>query len=284
MGRPLLDWRVLGPLEVIRDDGGLAVVPRRERALVSVLLVSAGPAVGRDTLARALWGEKPPADTPGQLRVVLSRARAALGKTAGGCLTTTKEGSYLASPAAGEFDLARFRDLRGEARHRLEDGTLPQAGSALQDALACWRDPPLADLPDTPVSAAQRDLLLAERQAAELDLTDVLLALGEHQKVVAGLNARVVADPHCQRSWAQFMLALYRCGRKSDALAAYTKATAALRPPYGDGPGPDLQAMLHGILTDWRGGAGVPAPRIAPAPAGTLAALAASERALPATL
>ena len=277
-----MDWRVLGPLEVVFDDGGLAVVPRRERALVAVLLVSAWSPVSRDTVARALWDDRPPADIAAQLRVCLCRARSALGP-AGRCLTA-RQGAYLADPVAEDLDLARFRELRASADRLARTGALRQASLALREALACWRDPPLADLPDTPELTAERDRLLAQRQAAVLDLTDLLLELGEHQRVVADLNARVVADPQCQHSWAQFMLALYRCGRKGDALAAYTKATAALRPPHGYGPGPELQAMLHGILTDWQGGTDVPALRTAPATARTRAALAAGGPGLPAAI
>ncbi len=263
IGQARLDYRVLGPLEVVLDDGVPALVPRRERALVAVLLVLAWSPVSRDTLARALWGDSPPADPEAALRVCMCRARHALG-AAGRCLTA-REGAYRADPRPQDLDLGRFRQLRAAADGFFRRGQLRPASTALEQALACWRQPALADLPDAPELAAQRARLLEERRLTELALTDVLLQLGEHLRIVADLHARVVADPSCERSWAQLMLALYQCGRRGEALAVYTKATAALRPPNGGGPGDELQAVLNGVLNDQRGVIAIPAQRSAPA-------------------
>jgi DNA-binding SARP family transcriptional activator len=239
-----MEYRVLGSLDVIRDDGSHAVFGRLERRLTAVLLVFAGDACSRDMLIRALWGDSPPARPDRALGICLCRARAAIGP--GSCLRSLDElgvvklrsGSALcAVPRQDELDLARFTQLRGAALRLLEHGHLRPASQALEQALACWhepappgvdagktltcwRDPPLADLPDAPEAAARRTRLLEQRNAAWLTLADVLLELGDHARLLPRLRAKVIADPICERAWAQLMLALHQAGRRGEALAA----------------------------------------------------------------
>ncbi len=244
----MVDFRILGPLEVISDDGTKAKVPPRERAFLAVLLLFAGVPCSREMLVRVLWGDSAPADPAAALRVCASRARRALGPA--NCVTTL-DGGFRADPAPGELDLARFRSLLSEADTAGGRGDMANAASALERALACWAYPPLADLPDSPEVAAERARLLGQRRLAELALTDTLLALGQHERIVADLHAMVVAYPLSERAWAQLMVALHLCGRRSEALAAYAKARSALRPPRGGDPRGELQAVLSMVLEDW---------------------------------
>jgi len=64
------------------------------------------------------------------------------------------------------------------------------------------------------------------------------------------LRGIVTADPLREHAWAQLMLALYRCGNKTEALAAYTRARAAAIEEYGADPSPELQELLRRILQD----------------------------------
>jgi len=245
-----MEFRILGPFEILADDGELMPVPRRrERELLSVLFLFAGMPCGRELLARALWGESQPADPEAALRVCVCRARKVPGIA--GSLAVLPAG-YLADPGTVRIDVVRFRQLRARAGRQLALGDLPRAASSLHDALGCWRDPPLPGLPAVPETLAEAARLREQRRLAELDLAGIMLDLGQHERIVADLHGRVVADPLCERSWWQLMLALYRCGRRSEALAAYSRARAALVSELGAGPGAELQALLGQIL------AGVP--------------------------
>jgi DNA-binding SARP family transcriptional activator len=270
-----VDYRILGPLEIMSDDG-LPVTPRgrRERALVAVLLLYAGSPCRRDLLVRALWGYEPPADPATALRVCVCRARSAVGQ---GLHLVTLDGAYRADPPPGGLDLARFRDLLAEAGSKGRHGDLPCAMAALQLALACWRQPPLADIPDVPEVASERACLLEQRRLAELALADVLLTLGQHERIVPDLHARVVADPLSVRAWTQLMLALNRCGRRSEALAAYARARHALREHPAAQAG-ELQAVLAVVLEDQPpgGAASLPIPIQWPGLAAEKAPLASS--------
>lgn len=240
-----MEYRVLGPLEVTRDDGGRIRFGPRERKFVTALLLLAWTPVSRDTLARAVWGDKPPADVPGQLRLVLFRARAAMGMPAGRRCLRSLDDTYLANPAREDFDLGRFWDLRASAERLVQAGALRPASAALRDALACWREPGLAGLPEAPAVDAQRARLIEERHLTELACADVLLELGDHERILPWLHGLAIADPLGERAWAQFMLALYQSGRREAALGAYSKIRAELIRAYGTEPGAELQDLLR---------------------------------------
>ena len=260
-----MDYRVLPALKVVRDDGTLAVFGRRERGLVAVLLVFAGEPCTRDMLVRTVWGGRQPASPERALQTCLCRARSAMGP--GSCLRTLDDGALCAEPGPGDLDLTRFLQLRATALRRLEHGHLRPAGEAFEQALACWRnpplpgvnlkqapwtcwrDPPLPDLPDAPEVAAQRTRLLKERELAWLTLADILLALGDHDRLLPVLHAGVVAEPLCERSWAQLMLALHQSGRSGEALAAYSKARAEIVRALGAEPGAELQDLRDLVLS-----------------------------------
>ena len=227
-----MEYRVLGPLQVVLDDGTRITFRDREhqpRALVAALLVNAGRPVSRDTLTQALWGDNPPRNPEAALKTCVSRARTTL-RSAGGCLRAVP-GGYLADPAPGDLDLGRFWSLRAEGKQLIRQGLLLLASIKLGLALDCWREPALVNLPDAPAINAQKTRLLEQRRATRLTLADVLLVLGQQEDFVADMAGLTETDPLCERAWDQFMLALDLSGRRGEALAAYGRARVALRPP-----------------------------------------------------
>jgi DNA-binding SARP family transcriptional activator len=278
-----MEYRVLGSLDIVRDDGRHAVFRHRERQLVAVLLVFPGDPCSRDMLIRAVWQDTPPATPERALRTCLFRARTALGP--GGCLRTLDDGALLADPGEQDLDLARFLRLHSAALQLLRRGDLLPASEALEQALACWHDPPLGDLrfeqalacwrnpplPDLPDAfevAARRTRLLEQRRLAWLTLADVLLELGDYYRILPHLRARVIADPICEHAWVQLMLALHRSGRDDEALAVYSKARGEIIRTLGTEPGAELQDLREHLR------AGTPgASRYARPPAERRAAL-----------
>jgi DNA-binding SARP family transcriptional activator len=258
-----MEYRVLGSLEIIRNDGAPAVFRPSEAQLVAVLLVFAGDPCSQGWLVRTLWGDTPPDKPERALATVLCRARAALGP--GGCLRTLDDGAIRAEPGPQELDLARFLHLRAAGRQLLEQGRLRPASEKLELALACWdhppqpdlhldqpleswRHPPMADLPGAPEVAARQTRLLEQRRLAWLTLADILLELGDHNRILPRLRARVIADPICEHAWAQLMLALYQGGRGGEALAFYGQARTELVTALGTEPGAELQDLRELIL------------------------------------
>ena len=134
---------VLGPLVALDDQGGeVALGGLKQRAVLAILLLHAGEAVSSDRLIDELWGEHPPVTASKTLQVYVSNLRKAIDDG----LLLTRGGGYALDAERAETDLARFEALAAEGREALAAGSRVGRGpSALREALALWRGPPLAD-------------------------------------------------------------------------------------------------------------------------------------------
>src|SRR5947207_8915789 len=138
-----MDFRLLGPLELVRDDGPLPLGGPKPRALLALLLLHANETLPRERLIDELWGERPPATATKALQVYVSQLRKLLEPEQP--LETTPSG-YRLRVAPGELDLHRFETLVADARTALAEGAPAEAASLLDEALSLWQGPPLADL------------------------------------------------------------------------------------------------------------------------------------------
>jgi predicted ATPase/DNA-binding SARP family transcriptional activator len=255
-----LEFRLLGPVEVSRAGRALSLGGPRRRALLTQLLVHANEVVTRDRLVDGLWGERPPERAANALQVAVYELRQVLGRE-----RLERHGSgYLLRVEPGELDLHRFEELVARAR---ASGEPAGAAEALRAALALWRGPALADV-EAPFARAEAARLEELRLAAVEQRLDADLALGRHDELVGELEPLVAAHPFRERLRAQLMLALYRCGRQAEALAAYQHARRTLVDELGLEPGRELQELEQAVL---RQDASLAAPRArAPAPASRL--------------
>ena len=241
-------FSVLGPLSAEADDGTPLVLARpSQRGTLAVLLLHAGQPPTRRQLIDALWGEHPPADAETALRVRMREVRRAL--QVPGRLVTHHSG-YQIMIRPGELDAASFRGLAAHGRAALDSGCAEDAARLLEQACGLWRDPPLADLPDTPPMSMLATALLEQRGDAEELLIDARLALGQHHEALAYARELIAADALREHPHVQLMLALYRCGQKAAALAAYTRLREVTVREFGQDPGPEAQALLGQILSD----------------------------------
>src|SRR3982751_5893895 len=144
-----MDYRILGPLEVLAPDGPVPLGGAKQRALLAVLLLHANEGGSTDRLIDALWGEEPPETAAKALQVHVSQLRKALGADA----IRTRPPGYSLDIGRDELDLERFRRLLAEARAEADPA---RARDLLAEALALWRGPPLADL--TYASFAQAEI------------------------------------------------------------------------------------------------------------------------------
>jgi DNA-binding SARP family transcriptional activator len=172
----LIEFRILGPLEIVERDRPVSVGAPKVRALLAVLLLHRGEVVSTDRLIDALWGERAPATAAKTVQVYVSNLRRALGD---GLLLTHGRG-YLLHVASGQVDLDRFDALAAEGRRALQAGDARAASDRLRDALALWRAPPLEDFAYEPFAQAAIARLEEARLAALEDRIDAELALGEH--------------------------------------------------------------------------------------------------------
>ncbi len=236
-----MEFRVLGPLEVV--DGGQAVdLPRRKhRALLAALLLHAPEPVSPDRLIEELWGESPPRTARDALQNYVSLLRKALGAD----VLVTREAGYVLDVAPDQIDLGRFERLCAEARAAAD---VAERTGSLREALGLWRGPPLADLAYEPFAALEIARLEELRLAAREELIDAELELGRHADLVPELERLIEEHRFNEHLRGQLMLALYRAGRQAEALEAYQEARRELDEELGLEPGTPLRELEQAIL------------------------------------
>jgi predicted ATPase/DNA-binding SARP family transcriptional activator len=241
-----VEFRVLGPLEVADDAGGVIDIPGAKlRALLGVLVLRAGQPVSADRLADVLWGEDPPAAAANALQAQVSKLRKTLGTSSA---IDTRDGGYALNIDPACVDANRFTDLAAAGKAHLDDGRCADAAGALREALELWRGPALADFLYDDFANAERTRLDELRLGAIEDRVEADLALGHHEAVIAELEVLVTESPLRERLWGQLMLALYRSGRQVEALRAYQRIKEHLADELGLDPGPELTRLERLVL------------------------------------
>src|SRR5215472_6080037 len=235
---------ILGPLDITADDGSALPVTRPlHRSALACLLLNANQPCSVAQLIADLWADAPPLSPEVSLRSCVYGVRKVLPDA--GRLRTHPSG-YLIEIAPGELDLLDFLDLAGQGRDALDQGDPRLAAVMFTRALGLWREPALADLP----AGKATTRLLDQHKEVRDALLDAQLALGRHRQVVAELRSTVAAEPLREHAWAQLMIALYRCGARAEALAAFGKLRITLVSSYGIEPGPELQDLHRRVLAD----------------------------------
>jgi DNA-binding SARP family transcriptional activator/tetratricopeptide (TPR) repeat protein len=240
-------FAILGPL--LAHDGETSVdVPKgRQRVLLAALITRAGNPVSADALAEVTWDGLPPPSAEVTLRSHVLRLRRALGPQAGARLVTRHPG-YLLQASEAEVDVLRFRGLCRNGGAALREGAWAHAEELLGAALSLWRGAPLADIPSESLRRDESADLEEMRLQAEEWRIDAALHLGRHAELVPGLQSLAAQHPLRERFHSQLMLALYRCSRQAEALAAYQHARDVLVGELAVEPGPDLQKLHRQML------------------------------------
>ncbi|MEU6036468.1 BTAD domain-containing putative transcriptional regulator [Actinomadura sp. NPDC047616] len=245
-------YRVLGALELREGDRWNALGPAKWRMLLAVLLCHAGQVVPTERLVGELWGEKPPRSAGKVLQGYVSRLRRALGDESGRTLVTHMRGyqayGYRLVVGAAEFDAQVFERLIEEGRGHLAAGDADAAAVRLGEALDLWRGTPFADVPPTPAVETEAARLEACHLQALEAQAEAELRRGRHDAVVSRLETLVAAHPLREGLRGRLMLALYRAGRRVDALETYQDLRRVLVEELGVEPGPALRGLHQQIL------------------------------------
>jgi predicted ATPase/DNA-binding SARP family transcriptional activator len=238
------EFRVLGPVEVVRAGQPVRLGGRRQRSLLALLLVEPGRAISSDRLIDELWQDSPPRGAEGTLRVYVSRLRSALGENA----LFARPPGYVLDIEAGLVDAWRFEGLYREGRDALARGASGLAADRLRAALALWHGPAFADVRDGGVVADEARRLDELRLVALEERIDAELSLGRHASLVAELERLVAEEPLRERLWRQLVLALYHSERQAEALEAYHRARTLLSESFGLDPSEELRALERAVL------------------------------------
>ena len=243
-----MDFRILGPLEVLDDERPLDVGGGKQRSVLALLLLHANEVVSSDRLIDELWPDEPPASATKIIQAHVSRLRKALDGVGEGILLTRGHG-YLLRVEPGQLDRDRFRGLLEDGRAALAADDPDKAAETLRDALALWRGPPLAEFAYDSFAQEEIGRLEELHLAALEERIKADLAVGRHEAVVHELEQLVGRHPLRERVRGQLMLALYRSGRQAEALEVYRDARRTLADELGLEPSPTLQQLERAILS-----------------------------------
>jgi DNA-binding SARP family transcriptional activator len=225
-----MDFRILGPLEIVEDGRTLDLGGQKQRALLAVLLLHANEVVSSDRLIDALWPERVPETAAKALQVYVSQLRKVLGKERLG----TRAPGYLLRVGEEELDLDRVRRLVDDGRPK--------------EALGLWRGRPLSEFEYEPFAQAEIARLEELRLACMEQRIELDLEAGRHAAVVGELEALVAGHPLREGFRAQLMLALYRSGRQAEALEVFAAGRRLLADELGLEPGEALKELQKAIL------------------------------------
>ncbi len=235
-----MDFLVLGPVQVV-DDGPVRLGGDQQRALLALLVLHHGEAMGVDRIVDQLWGEDPPPTAVKTVQVYVSQLRKLIGRE-----RFERDGRrYRLVASSDEIDACRFESqvAAASAADDLEDTV-----ARFEAADALWRGLALADI-DLPWAIAEAARLEEARIAAHEDRIDAVLQLGRHHSLVGELEALCQAHPLRERLVAQRMLALYRSDRQAEALATYRESRVRLVDELGLEPSRALRELERRILT-----------------------------------
>ncbi|MFE3781099.1 BTAD domain-containing putative transcriptional regulator [Amycolatopsis sp. NPDC059090] len=239
-----VEFRVLGPTQARRDGSPVQLGGARRRTLVARLLLDAGQVVSTDTLLADAWEgtTNPPAKAT--LHSHINQLRSAIGA----CLQTRPGGYALCLDETTILDAPEFELQTSTAASQLASGDYASALGSLTEALARWHGSALQDVAHLPWAAPEAARLEELRAQGTEQLLRARLDAGQHDRAAADAEAAVAEQPLREQRWAIMILALYRCGRQADALAACRRLRTYLADQLGIDPSPPLTELEAGIL------------------------------------
>jgi DNA-binding SARP family transcriptional activator len=242
-----MKFMMLGPLSVQSDGIELEIPAPRQRVVLATLLLKANQVVSVDRISAFVWDNSPPPSAEATVRTYVMRLRRLLGQRAGGAIETRASG-YLMKLDEHQTDLGSFIAHREQAARHVEAGAFDRASAELSAALGLWRDEPLLDIPSHTLREVEGQYLKELRLQTLESRLDLDLALGRHAEIIPELWRAVREQPLCEALTGRLMLALFRAGRQSEALAVFQRARALLVDQLGAEPCSELREMQRRIL------------------------------------
>ncbi len=247
--------RILGPLEA--NVGLHSIVPSatKPRKVLALLLANANHVVPISKLKYEIWDENPPISASTTLQTYVLQLRklltGALGERAAEAkdILVTRPGGYVFRTGVDELDVDRYEQLARRGNEDLATGDVERAARRLREALCLWRGPALADVDLGPLLAAHVIRLKESRLHTVERCVEAELRLGRHQSLLSELAVLVMEAPFNENVRAQFMLALYRSGRRSEALETFRQLRSLLIEEIGLEPSPRMYRLHQAMLT-----------------------------------
>ncbi|MER5874210.1 AfsR/SARP family transcriptional regulator, partial [Streptomyces sp. NPDC002044] len=246
LGGSTIRFQLLGPLSIAHGPETAVLKPSKPTSLLAALLLHPDAVVSTSYLVRAVWDEEPPATARAALQTCVLRLRRLFAEY--GISATTIEsvpGGYRMHNTTETLDLVLFRSLAFEAASAREPG---EELYRLREALSLWNGQPLANVASRMLQSHAVAALEQERLRVLERVCDLELAAGNCHQVLVDLYESARRHPVRERFTEQFIEALYRTGRQTEALSEYRTVRDRLRDELGIDPGPGLRRLELAIL------------------------------------
>jgi DNA-binding SARP family transcriptional activator len=252
---------ILGPVAIGHaedaEDAAGAMAPVAQpllRVLLASLALASGHVVSATALIDALWAEDTSRDRERNLQARVSALRRLLAEAQpgqGGARVVRVSDGYRLVVVPDAVDVHRFGVLVERARAAVRAGDASGAAALYRQALGLWRGPALADAAPWSTRLVGEAARLEElRVAATEERLACDLSLGEHAHAVGELTQLGGEFPLRERLAGLLILALWRCGRRGEALAAFDRTRQVLATELGLDPGPELRELHAKLLAD----------------------------------
>ncbi|MFF3941631.1 AfsR/SARP family transcriptional regulator [Streptomyces phaeofaciens] len=256
-----MDIDILGALDARENGVSIAPTAPKPRQVLALLALYADQVVPVSGLIEELWGGNPPRSARTTLQTYVLQLRelitVALGKdTPAGDepprrakdVLVTSPGGYLLVTGGGSIDVREFERLAGAGYRAMDAGDFPGAARKLREALGLWTGAAFADV-HTGVQLQMEAKRLDESRLCALDQRiEADLRLGRHRELLAELTVLTARYRTHENLHGQFMLALYRSGRRSEALDVYHRLRGTLVRDLGLEPSARLRRMQQSML------------------------------------
>ncbi|MBJ8337938.1 AAA family ATPase [Antrihabitans sp. YC3-6] len=244
-----MEYQLLGSMEVWHSGTLLALGGVKQRAVLAILLLNADAIVEYDRLIDSVWNDTPPAKAVASLRAYVANLRRVIDADQPGGIgrLETHSYGYRLNLADDYLDIRQFDELAAKGRAALLAGNPALADATFARAIALWRGTPLADFRDHSFADAEVCRLDALRYDVAEARFDAGLLLGRDTELIADIEAQLATSPLHERMWGQLMLAMYRSGRRADALHAYRRACDILESELAVAPGAALQSLADDV-------------------------------------
>ncbi len=243
-------YAVLGPLRVFVEGREIEISARKMEILLAVLLIRANQVVSLSQVMAELWGENPPRRATASVHVYVSNLRKLLSPADGSDSPIhTRSPGYMLTSGDDELDLHTFQRAVKQGRAHVRERRHEQAAACLRAGLELWRGPAFHEYRDGPIVSGFAGWLEESRLECIELLIDTEFAMGRHRELVGQLLAWTAEYPLREFFHHRLMLALYRCGRKAEALGVYQSVRSTLDRELGLEPGRQLRQLHCSILT-----------------------------------
>jgi DNA-binding SARP family transcriptional activator len=253
-----MDISALGPFRATQS--GVSVTPTavKPRKVLALLALQANQLVSVSSLVEEVWGESPPRSVQTTLQTYILQLRtliaAALEEDCAGLphgaksVLVTEPGGYLLDTQGGLVDVQEYEALASAGHRALEQGDWAGASGYLGRALALWHGRALVDVQCGPLLEVEATRLEESRMSVLHGRIEADLRLGRHHELVGELSGLAARHPLHEGLHEQLMLALYRAGRRSDALEVYRHLRTALNQSLGLDPSPVIEHLHRAVL------------------------------------